>query len=182
MRYFKTFESFVNESLSKEIEMLKKYMKAGGESTTDITSTIISLHKKKLDYPKELKPKSGEVYRGTYIDNEKLKKMKPFKVEERYLYYKIPYKSRREVQSFTYDEFIARKFSQFYASDSRSLSGVPAIIIAKVDNSFVGNHRWLYKIGKEVGLSKNEKETFHVGNKINAILRIDDLMGIIYPR
>ena len=75
MRYFKTFESFVNESLSKEIEMLKKYMKAGGESTTDITSTIISLHKKKLDYPKELKPKSGEVYRGTYIDNEKLKKM-----------------------------------------------------------------------------------------------------------
>ena len=79
-------------------------------------------------------------------------------------------------------KFIARKFSQFNASDSRSLSGVPAIIIAKVDNSFVGNHRWLYKIGKEVGLSKNEKETFHVGNKINAILRIDDLMGIIYPR
>ena len=58
----------------------------------------------------------------------------------------------------------------------------PAIIVAKVDNSFVGDSRWLYKIGKEVGLSKNEKETFHVGNKLSAILKVDDLMGHIYKR
>ena len=49
--------------------MLKKYMKAGGERSTNIDSTIISLHKKKSDYPKELKPKSGEVYRGTVVDD-----------------------------------------------------------------------------------------------------------------
>ena len=105
--------------------------------------------------------------------------MKPSKISGRYLYYKIPYKSRRGVQSFTYDEFIARKFSEFEALKQDKK---PAIIVAKVDNSFVGNHSWLYKIGKEVGLSKNEKETFHVGNKINAILKVDDLMGVIYPR
>ena len=171
------------EGLTKEIDILKKYMKAGGERTTDIDSTIISLHKKKSDYPKELKPDSGVVYRGTVYDVEKLKKMKPSKVDERYLYYKIPYNSKRKVQSFTYDEFIARKFSQFNAIDAGSSASVkPAVIIAKVDDSFVGNHKWLYKIGKEVGLSKNEKETFHVGNKLNAILKVDDLNGIIYPR
>ena len=159
--------------------MLKKYMKAGGERSTNIDSTIMSLYKKKSDYPKELKPKSGEVYRGTVVDQKMLKKMKPSKISGRYLYYKIPYKSRRGVQSFTYDEFIARKFSEFNAL---SQNKKPAIIIASVDDSFVGNHKWLYKIGKEVGLSKNEKETFHVGNKINTILKVDDLMGVIYQR
>jgi hypothetical protein len=172
-------KDILNEDISKEIEMLKKYIKAGGERSTNIDSTIESLYKKKSSYPKELKPKSGEVYRGTVVDTKMLKKMKPSKVEERYLYYNIPYKSRRGVQSFTYDEFIARKFSEFNAS---SQNKTPAIIVAKVDNSFVGNPSWLYKVGKEVGLSKNEKETFHVGNKINAILRVDDLMGVIYPR
>ena len=162
-------QDILNEDISKEIEMLKKYMKAGGERSSNIDSTIESLYKKKSSYPKELKPKSGEVYRGTVVDTKMLKKMKPSKVEERYLYYKMPYKSRRGVQSFTYDEFIARKFSQFNTS---SQNKTPAIIVAKVDNSFVGNPNWLYKVGKEVGLSKNEKETFHVGNKINAILRL----------
>jgi len=172
-------KDILNEDISKEVEMLKKYMKAGGERSTNIDSTIMSLQKKKSKYTKELKPQGGKVYRGTVVDKKMLKKMKPFKVEERYLYYKIPYKSRRKVQSFTYDEFIARKFSEFNAS---SQNKVPAIIVANVDDNFVGNHKWLYKIGKEVGLSKNEKETFHVGNKINAILKVDDLMGVIYPR
>ncbi len=159
--------------------MLKKYMKAGGERSTNIDSTIVSLHKKKSNYPKELKPKGGEVYRGTVVDIKTLKKMKPSNIDGRYLYYKIPYSSRRGVQSFTYDEFIARKFSEFNAMKQGKQ---PAIIVAKVDDSFVGNPSWLHKIGKEVGLSKNEKETFHVGNKIKAILKVDDLMGVIHPR
>ena len=65
----------LTENLDTEIEMLKKYMKAGGERTTKIDSTIKSLYSKKSKYSKELNPISGEVYRGTAISKKDLKKL-----------------------------------------------------------------------------------------------------------
>ena len=47
-------------------------MTAGGERTTKIDSTIKSLYSKKTKYSKELKPISGEVYRGTAISKKDL--------------------------------------------------------------------------------------------------------------
>ena len=75
-------KSLIVENLDSEIEMLKKYMKAGGERTTKIDSTIKSLYSKKSKYSKELKPISGEVYRGTAISKKDLKKTKKIKPQD----------------------------------------------------------------------------------------------------
>lgn len=164
-------KDLLNENLDYEIEVLKKYMKAGGERSTVIDPTIKSLYSKKSKYPKELKPISGEVYRGTAISKKDLKKLKLVKRDDNWLFLKMKYKSRRPVQSFTYDFNLARKFAKYNAKPDYP----ETIIITKIDNNFVGNYKWLGKIGKEVGLKRNEKEVFHVGNTMNVIVRVSAL-------
>lgn len=168
--------SIVND-FPTEIETLQKYVKPGGERNTNIDDTIQTLFKNKSKYPKELTPKSGEVYRGTTVDGEELKKMNPVKKDGRWFYYKKPYVSKRGVQSFTYKEDVADKFALHNTLDTKMLGGdgVEAIIVVSVDSNFVVNPKWLYdEIGKNAGLKRNEQETFHVGNSItNAMIKID---------
>ena len=162
---------------SAEIETLEKYVKPGGERSTNIDNAVQTLFNNKSKYPKELIPKAGEVYRGTTIDGEELKKMNPIKKEGRWFYYKKPYLSKRKVQSFTYKNDIASKFAMHNTQDNR-MSGrkdIEAIVIVNVDSNFVVNSKWLFdQIGKNVGLKRNEQETFHVGNSIpNALIKVD---------
>ena len=173
-------KALIVENIDSEIEMLKKYMKAGGEWTTKIDSTIKSLYSKKSKYSKELKPISGEVYRGTAISKKDLKKLKIDKRDDAWLFLKMKYKSRRPVQSFTYNFDLAQKFAKYNAKPDYPES----IIITKIDNSFVGNYKWLSKIGKEVGLKRNEKEVFHVGNTMNVIVRVNalSLYGLFWKK
>ncbi|MBT3298789.1 hypothetical protein HN385_07695 [archaeon] len=161
----------LTENLDTEIEMLKKYMKAGGERTTKIDSTIKSLYSKKSKYSKELNPISGEVYRGTAISKKDLKKLKIAKRDDKWLFLKMKYRSRRPVQSFTYNFDLAQKFAKYNAKPDYPES----IIITKIDNNFVGNYKWLGKIGKEVGLKRNEQEVFHVGNTMNVLVKVNAL-------
>ncbi|MBC8428129.1 MAG: hypothetical protein H8D94_01510 [Candidatus Pelagibacter sp.] len=163
-------ESIV-ENIDSEIDMLKKYMEAGGERRVKIDSTIKSLHSKKSKYKKELEPVKGEVYRGTSFDENYLKKLKIVKRDKHWIYLKTKYKSKRSVQSFTHKFDLASQFAKYNAKP-----GWPeAVVIAKVDNSFVGNYKWLGKIGKEVGLKRNEQEVFHVGNTINVLIKVNAL-------
>ena len=165
------------DNLSEEIEVLRQYMTAGGERTVDVSQAILSLAGKKAEHRKELKPKPGTVYRGTAMQKEKLLEMTPTRREGRYLYFdNVPHTHFREVQSWTYDEFQARKFSQFNAMERKGISIEPVVFIAEVDDSYVGNPRWLHKLGKEVGLKRNEKETFHVGKNQTITIRVDDLL------
>ena len=108
-------KALIVENIDSEIEMLKKYMKAGGERTTKIDSTIKSLYSKKSKYSKELKPISGEVYRKTAISKKDLKKLKIAKRDDAWLFLKMKYKSRRPVQSFTYNFDLAQKFAKYNA-------------------------------------------------------------------
>ena len=191
MKHIKLFEQFIldkkgdtndkgNTVLSDfpaEIETLQKYVKPRGERNTNIDDAVETLFKNKSKYPKELTPKSGEVYRGTIASSEELKKMKPVKKEGRWFYYKKPYTSKRKVQSFTYKEDIAIKFAMYnsLANTMSSGKGIEAIIVVNVDNNFVVNPKWLFdEIGKNAGLKRNEQETFHVGNSIpNALIKVD---------
>ena len=162
------------DGLSEEIDILKQYMTAGGERSVNVSQAVLSLANKKPEYKKELTPPPGTVYRGTAMPEEQLLEMKPTRREGRHLYFdNVPHTHHGEVQSFTYDEFQARKFSEFNAMER---DGKPVVFIAEVDDSFVGNPRWLNKIGKEVGLKCNEKETFHVGKNQIVTIRVDDLM------
>jgi hypothetical protein len=191
MKHIKLFNEFVFErkvdkndeggtiyfDFPTEIETLQKYVKPGGERSTDIDDTVQTLFNNKSKYPKELTPKTGEVYRGTTVDGEELKKMKPVKKEGRYFYYKKPYLSKRKVQSFTYKEDIASKFALHNTASNRMSGGkeIEAIIVVTVDSDFVVNPKWLFdEIGKNAGLKRNEQETFHVGNSIpNALIKVD---------
>ena len=161
------------DDLSQDIEVLKRYMAAGGERTVDISQAVLSLASKKSEYKKELKPKPGTVYRGTAMSKEQLLEMTPTRREGRYLYFDdVPHTHNKEVQSWTYDEFQARKFSDFNAMERKK---EPVVFIAEIDDNFVGNSTWLHKLGKEVGLKRNEKETFHVGKNQTITIRVDDL-------
>ena len=141
-----------------------------------LSRETLSLANKKQEYKKELIPKPGTVYRGTAMPKEKLLEMTPTRREGRFLYFdNVPHTHFREVQSWTYDEFQARKFSEFNAMERKGPFIEPVVFIAEVDDSFVGNPRWLHKLGKEVGLKRNEKETFHVGKNQTITIRVDDL-------
>jgi hypothetical protein len=173
-------ENSITDQFSSEIQTLQKYVKPGGERDTDIDNAIQTLFNNKSKYPKELNPKAGEVYRGTIENKEELKSMKPIKKDGRWFYYKKEYKSKRKVQSFTYKEEIADKFAMHNGLSNTmygSGDGISAIIITNVDNNFVVNPKWLYdEIGKNVGLKRNEQETFHVGHTIsNALVKVDAL-------
>jgi hypothetical protein len=170
------WKRFLNESiddLSEEIDILKQYMTAGGERSTDISQAVLSLAGKKPEYKKQLAPKPGTVYRGTAMSKEQLLEMTPTRREGRYLYFDdVPHAHNKEVQSWTYDEFQARKFSDFNAMERKK---EPVVFIAEIDDNFVGNSTWLHKLGKEVGLKRNEKETFHVGKNQTITIRVDDI-------
>ena len=162
------------DGLSEEIDILKQYMTAGGERSVNVSQAVLSLANKKPEYKKELTPPPGTVYRGTAMSEEQLLEMTPTRREGRYLYFdNVSHTHNNIVQSWTYDEFQARKFSDFNAMERNK---EPAVFIAEVGDSFVGNPRWLNKIGKEVGLKRNEKETFHVGKNQTVTIRVDDLM------
>ena len=159
--------------MSEEVESLKQYMAAGGERTVDVSPAILSLAGKKAEHRKELKPKPGTVYRGTAMSKEQLLEMTPTRREGRHLYFDdVPHTHNKEVQSWTYDEFQARKFSDFNAMEREK---EPVVFIAEIDDNFVGNSTWLHKLGKEVGLKRNEKETFHVGKNQTITIRVDDI-------
>ncbi len=63
------------------------------------------------------------------------------KRDDKWLFLKMKYKSRRPVQSFTYNFDLAQKFAKYNAKPDYPES----IIIAKIDNNFVGNYKWLSK-------------------------------------
>lgn len=172
--------NLITENLDAEIDVLKKYMKAGGERSTIIDPTIKSLHSKKSKYKKELTPVKGEVYRGTSFPKDDLKKLKIVKRDDKWLYLKMKYKSKRPVQSFTHNFDLARKFAKY----NNKPGNAEAVVIAKVDNSFVGNYKWLYTIGKDVGLKRNEKEVFHVGNKMDVLVKVSalDVFGLFWEK
>lgn len=173
-----TTNTSVKDEFPTEMETLEKYVRPGGERNTNIDDAVETLFKNKSKYPKELTPKPGEVYRGTIVIGEELKKMKPVKKDGRWFYYKKPYTSKRKVQSFTYKEDIASKFAMHNAL-ANSMSGgkgiVEAVIVVNVDSNFVVNPKWLFdEIGKTANLKKNEQETFHVGYNIpNALIKVD---------
>lgn len=169
-------KDLLTENLDSEIEVLKKYMSPGGERSVEIDDVIKSLHAKKSKYKKELEPIKGEVYRGTAYFKKDLKNLKLVKRDGRWLYLKISYNSKRSVQSFTHKEEVADKFADLNAVsmyDTRVKGDISGVFITKVDNSFVGNYKWLAKIGKEVGLKRNEQEVFHVGKKMNGVVKVD---------
>ena len=107
------------------------------------------------------------------MSKEQLLEMTPTRREGRHLYFDdVPHTHNKEVQSWTYDEFQARKFSDFNAMERKK---EPVVFIAEIDDNFVGNSTWLHKLGKEVGLKRNEKETFHVGKNQTITIRVDDI-------
>ena len=138
-------------------------------SQTEFENLVNGLNKVKSKYADVLQPKSGWAYRGTAITPEIYKKIKTGDTTTSggYTIIKAPYKSNRNVQSWTYDKNVADRFATkgMFNNPTLEQGGKPAIVRTKIDDSFVGNPNLTGPISNRLSI-KNEKEIFHIGQTV----------------
>ncbi len=124
----------------------------------------------KNNYSTLLKPKSGYAYRGTSVTPEMYQTIKNnfINKEKGFTIIQAPYESANLAQSWTYDRNIAMRFADkgLFNNPRLEKGARPAIIRAKIDDSFVGNPTLTKPIADRLGL-KSENEIFHYGKNID---------------
>jgi len=188
MKNIQTYESFLNELRhSKEflidlfskmdildndvyknilIHYIEQPQNLEKQEFIDLVSWLIQ---NKNKYSEVLKPKNGYAYRGTSITPDMFHKLKNglSKKEGGISIFNFPYTSESEAQSWTYDYKVAMRFAdKGLLNNPRLEKGArPAILRAKIDDTFVGNPKLTGPIADRLSL-KSEKEIFHLGNSI----------------
>lgn len=132
----------------------------------DLVSWLIQ---NKSKYSEVLKPKKGYAYRGTSITPDRFHELKNefSKKEGGMSIFNFPYTSESDAQSWTYDYKVAIRFADkgLFNNPRQKKGARPAIIRAKIDDTFVGNPNLTGIIADRLSL-KPEKEIFHLGNSI----------------